>query len=442
MIPLPPIYIAAPPEVHSTLLNFGGTAAGITLAGTSWTELAAQYQAAAAELSSTIGTVQASYQGPSSEQFVAAHQPYLGWLELAAVKAALAAQAHGDVVASYESAVAAMPTLGELITNHVVHGVLVGTNFFGCNTVPIGVNEGDYTRMWIQAANVMTGWDGASALAVDLIPPTSTSPVLLVPGVGESGNAAATAAGLATIAEAQGAGVMLNTADMLSTKLAAGKIATSPASAADGIPGSAHEEQASGHRDDLAQQLKPESMGSSLMSSMTSMGSPAAQAATSVTQGGPQQLASTAPQLLGSAPQTLGQLLTSFSGEGLAQNGSNAMPVGFAGTGAIRGANPAGLTSLAGGAFGSGSGRPMMPSTWGASPAAATENLGTARTLAPVAATLPGGSTTSSGAGAGGAMMGAGARNQRSSRSRPVTTYDSESAIDEDEDAETRGRSP
>jgi hypothetical protein len=39
-------------------------------------------------------------------------------------------------------------------------------------------------------------------------------------------------------------------------------------------------------------------------------------------------------------------------------------------------------------------------------------------------------------------MMGAGARNQRSGRSRQVTTYDSDSAIDEDEDAEMRGRSP
>lgn len=442
MIPLPPIYIAAPPEVHSTLLNFGGTPAGIALAGASWADLAAQYQAAAAELASTIGTVQATYRGPSAEQFAAAHQPYQGWLELAAVKATLAAQAHGDVVASYESAVAAMPTLGELITNHVVHGVLIGTNFFGCNTIPIGVNEGDYTRMWIQAASVMTGWDSSSALAVDLIPPTSLSPVLLVPGVGESGNAAATAAGFATVAEGEGAGLMLDTADMLSTKLVAGKIASSPATAADAIPASAHEEQASGRKDDLAQQLKPESMGSSLLSSMTSVGPQAAQAATSVTQGGPQQLASTAPQLLGSAPQTLGQLLTSFSGEGLAQNGSNVMPVGFAGTGAIRGANPAGLTSLAGGAFGSGTGRPMMPSTWGASPVTATENLGSARTLAPVGATLPGGAATSSGTGAGGAMMGAGARNQRSGRSRQVTTYDSESAVDEDEDAEMRGRSP
>lgn len=84
----------------------------------------------------------------------------------------------------------------------------------------------------------------------------------------------------------------------------------------------------------------------------------------------------------------------------------------------------------------------MMPSTWGASPVTATENLGSARTLAPVGATLPGGAATSSGTGAGGAMMGAGARNQRSGRSRQVTTYDSESAVDEDEDAEMRGRSP
>lgn len=442
MIPLPPIYIAAPPEVHSTLLNVGGTPAGIALAGTSWTDLAAQYQAAVLELQAAIGTVQANYEGPSAEQFVAAHQPYLVWLEMAAAKAALAAQAHGDVVASYESAVLMMPTMGELINNHVVHGVLVGTNFFGCNTIPIAVNEGDYVRMWIQAADVMTGWDGASALAVDMIPPTSLSPILLVPGVGESGSAAATAAGFTTIAQGQGAGMMLDAADMLSTKLAAGKVASSPATAADAMPGSTHEEQASAHKDDLTQQLKPENMGSSLLNSMTSMGPQAAQSVTSAAQGaGPQQLASSAPQLLGSAPQTLGQLLTNFSAEGLPSQASNAMPVGFAGTGAIRGANPAGLTSLAGGAFGAGSGRPMLPSTWGASPTSVSaDNLASARTFTPVGATLPGGASTSSGAGSGGAMMGSGARGQNA-RSRQVTTY-SDSASTEDEDAEMRGRSP
>src|SRR5699024_5502276 len=94
--PLAPVWIAAPPEVHSALLDFGATPAGIEAAGASWTQLSAQYAAAIAELEAILAQVQASYQGPSATQFVAAHQPMLLWLTEASVKAALAAAAHAE----------------------------------------------------------------------------------------------------------------------------------------------------------------------------------------------------------------------------------------------------------------------------------------------------------------------------------------------------------
>ena len=225
---------AAPPEVHSTLLNFGGTPAGIAAAGASWTQLAAQYAAGIAELEGILAQVQAQYQGPSAEQFVAAHQPMLLWMADVFAKSLIAASAHSEVVAAYEGSVVAMPTLGELAENHIVHGVLVSTNFFGVNTIPIGMNEADYIRMWNLAADVMAGWDGASTAAADSVPLTPTSPILLLPGVGESGAAAASAASFWTQAEGQAAGAALNGADMMGTKLLVGKAATSPASAADG----------------------------------------------------------------------------------------------------------------------------------------------------------------------------------------------------------------
>ena len=97
-----------------------------------------------------------AWQGPSAERYVAAHVPYLAWLAQASAKSATEAVQHETAATAYTAAVAAMPTMPELATNHVVHGVLMATNFFGINTIPIALNEADYARMWIQAATTMT----------------------------------------------------------------------------------------------------------------------------------------------------------------------------------------------------------------------------------------------------------------------------------------------
>ena len=428
--PTPPIYHAAPPEVHSTLLNTGATAAGVTVAGTSWTQLAAQYVAGIAELEGILAQVQATYQGPTAEKFVAAHQPMLMWMADVVAKATLAAAAHGEIAAAYTTAVIMMPTMPELITNHVVHGVLVATNFFGVNTIPIGMNEADYIRMWNQAADTQSTYDGVTAMAVDSIPDTPPSPITLIPGVGEAGNIAATAAGFTTQALAQTSGAALNAGDLMSSKLLAGKAATSPLSVANRVPdGPTSETQNAAN--DAGQQLKPENMGS-VLQQFTSIASSAPQAASSAIQA-PANMLMQAPQQLASAPQQLSSMLSQFAGgfgSDLAQQGA-ALPAGFAGTGAIQGFNPAGMTSLAGGALGTGPSRPLMPSTWGSAPASAAESMtNAARGVSPVAAGLPGASAGGAGSG-GGAMMGHGA-NSRRNRSQQVNTY----SDDEDADAE------
>ncbi|ETW25447.1 PPE family protein [Mycobacterium gastri] len=175
-----PIWLATPPEVHSALLDSGPGPGPLLASAAAWDSLSTAYAETADELAAVVaGAVADSWEGPSAEDYVAAHAPYLAWLTQASTDSAARAAQQQTAATAYTAAVAAMPTLAELAANHAAHAVLTATNFFGINTISIALNEADYVRMWVQAAAVMGTYHAVSTAAVVAAPQAAPAPPIM-----------------------------------------------------------------------------------------------------------------------------------------------------------------------------------------------------------------------------------------------------------------------
>ena len=172
---------ALPPEINSGRMYAGPGAESMMVAATSWDELAAELETAAAGYNSVITELTSSpWVGPSSTAMVSAVVPYVSWLSTAAGLAEESASQARAAAAAFEAAFVMTVPPYVIAANRVLLMALIATNFFGQNTPAIMATEAHYLEIWAQDAAAMYGYAASSAAASVLTPypspPSTTTP--------------------------------------------------------------------------------------------------------------------------------------------------------------------------------------------------------------------------------------------------------------------------
>ncbi len=177
---------ALPPEVNTARLMAGAGPAPMLAAAMGWEALAAALEGQSAELAVRLSALGEAWTGGSSDKAISAAKPMITWLQTAAQQAQMRATRATAQAGAYTTALAATPSLIEIATNHITTAVLMATNFFGINTMPIGFNEMDYfVRMWTQAAVAMDVYE-AETTANTLFQKLESMTAILDPATSEA----------------------------------------------------------------------------------------------------------------------------------------------------------------------------------------------------------------------------------------------------------------
>ena len=385
-----------PPEVNTARLMLGAGPAPMLQAAAGWEALAISLETQADELAASLAALTSVWSGSASEKAVSSTMPMVTWLRTVsaqAMKRAMQAIAQAN---AYTAAMATTPPLVEIEQNHVTHAVLEATNFFWVNTIPIALNEIDYfVRMWNQAAGAMDVYQTETLLNLmfEIIAPPKP---IVVPGVGETGAAAAlaSAAAMAPAAAIRNAAIAQVSAvsKMESIRLNAGNAVSEAHMAAQRAEGQAQK------ADNAAPQAQQMQQGMQMGMQMASqLGSTLGQI--------PQQAGQMVMQPMQQLTQPLQQVTSMFSQ--LGSMGGDKAQIG------LIGASPLSNHPLAGGS-GAGSGAGLvraasLPGAGGTAPRTPllANLIGETKPLVPAGAAAGGGGMGLApvGAGGGGAPM-------------------------------------